>query len=148
MPGAVKKYLGRISGPLLDRIDIQAEIFPVAFDKLSSVEKGEGSADIRSRVLKARNIQSRRFKGESGVHCNSQMTAPMIEKYCRLDTMSMKMLQHAMEKFDMSARAYDRILKVARTIADLDGSIDINSGHISEAIGYRKLDRATWGGVI
>lgn len=148
MPGAVKKYLGRISGPLLDRIDIQAEIFPVAFDKLSSAEKGEGSAGIRNRVLKARKIQSQRFKDESGVHCNSQMTTPMIEKYCRLDPMSMKMLRHAMEKFDMSARAYDRILKVARTIADLDGSVEINSVHISEAIGYRKLDRANWGGIV
>ncbi len=145
MPGAVSKYMSRISGPLLDRIDIQVEILPVDFEQLSSRPAGESSADIRRRVVAARNIQAERYAGETGVHCNAQMTPRLTERYCRLDETSRRLLQRAMEKFDMSARAYDRILKVARTIADLAGSQDIGPDHIREAISYRNLDRATWG---
>lgn len=145
MPGAVSKYMSRISGPLLDRIDIQVEILPVDFEQLSSRTAGESSADIRRRVVAARNIQAERYAGETGVHCNAQMTPRLTERYCRLDETSRRLLQRAMEKFDMSARAYDRILKVARTIADLAGSQDIGPDHIREAISYRNLDRATWG---
>ena len=144
-PGAVQKYVNRISGPLLDRIDIQVEILPVDFEQLSSRPAGESSADIRRRVVAARNIQAERYAGETGVHCNAQMTPRLTERYCRLDETSRRLLQRAMEKFDMSARAYDRILKVARTIADLAGSQDIGPDHIREAISYRNLDRATWG---
>ncbi len=144
-PGAVSKYLGRISGPLLDRIDIQCEIQPVPFDKLAGMETGESSTDIRLRVVKARAVQEERFRGEREVHCNAQMNARLIAKCCRLDESSMNILRRAMTKYDMSARAYDRILKVARTIADLDGSADIQPLHVQEAISYRNLDRGSWG---
>lgn len=144
-PGAVAKYLGRISGPLLDRIDIQIEIQPVPFEKLSGHSAGESSAAIRERVVRARDIQSARFAGEREVHTNAQMNARLITRWCRLDKASMEMLRHAMTKYDMSARAYDRILKVARTIADLAESTDITVEHICEAISYRNLDRSSWG---
>ena len=144
-PGAVAKYLGRISGPLLDRIDIQIEIQPVPFEKLSAQSAGESSAAIRERVIRARNIQSERFAGEPEVHTNAQMNTRLITRWCRLDKPSMDMLRHAMTKYDMSARAYDRILKVARTIADLAGSPGITMDHICEAISYRNLDRSSWG---
>lgn len=144
-PGAVAKYKNRISGPLLDRIDMQVEIMPVPFDKLSSEETGEPSSAIRERVVAARAIQERRFKDSPGVHCNAQMDSRMMRRYCRLSDESMRILQTAMEKYDMSARAYDRILRVARTIADLDAAEDILPVHIREAISYRSLDRASWG---
>lgn len=144
-PGAVSKYLGRISGPLLDRIDIQIEIHPVPFEKLSEQSAGESSSVIRERVVRARNIQSARFADEREIHTNAQMNTRLINRWCRLDKASMDLLRHAMTKYDMSARAYDRILKVARTIADLAGSTDISVEHISEAISYRNLDRSSWG---
>lgn len=144
-PGAVSRYLSRISGPLLDRIDIQIEIMPVPFEHLASKAAGESSADIRRRVVAARALQAARFAAESGVHCNAQMNSRMLAAYCALSAECMAMLSAAMKKYDMSARAYERILKVARTIADLDASPAIEPRHISEAIGYRKLDRASWG---
>lgn len=144
-PGVVEKYLGRISGPLLDRIDIQIEIRPVPFEKLSSLQSGESSAAIRARVVAARQIQAQRYQNEGGVFCNAQMNNRLITKWCVLDEEGAKVLRQAMTKYDMSARAYDRILKVSRTIADLAGSADIKADHVREAIRYRNLDRASWG---
>lgn len=144
-PGAVSKYLARISGPLLDRIDLQVEIMPVPFEKLSGMPDGETSADIRRRVVQARSVQAQRFADEPHIHSNAQMNARLIAKWCTLDEPTMKVLRHAMTKYDMSARAYDRILKVARTIADLDGAESISPQHMHEAIGYRNLDRSSWG---
>lgn len=144
-PGAVQRYLGRISGPLLDRIDIQVEIMPVPFDELSSLQKGENSQSIRQRVIEARHIQSVRYASCPGVFCNAQMTSKLLQQYARPDKDGLDMLRTAMDKFNMSARAYDRILKVARTIADLDKSPEVKSHHIAEAIGYRNLDRSNWG---
>ncbi len=144
-PGAVGKYLGRISGPLLDRIDIQCEIMPVAFDELHTRAQGESSADIRARVMAARKIQAGRFANESSVHCNAQMNTRLMQQYCALDAEATAILKRVMTKYDMSARAYDRILKVARTIADLAGSEAITPAHISEAVSYRTLDRSSWG---
>lgn len=145
LPGQVNKYLGRISGPLLDRIDLQVEILPVPFEELSSLQKGENSTTIRERVISARAIQTLRFKEEKDVHCNAQMNSRLLEKWCQLDDTTKKILHDAMTRFDMSARAYDRILKVARTIADLDASPNITPIHMREAISYRNLDRASWG---
>lgn len=144
-PGAVQKYLNRISGPLLDRIDIQVEIMPVPFKEMSSDTAGESSASIRARVVKARHIQQLRFKDCKGVHCNAQMNSRLIKTYAVLTDECLEILRQSMERFDMSARAYDRILKVARTIADLDESPSILPSHIREAIGYRSLDRSSWG---
>lgn len=144
-PGQVQRYLNKISGPLLDRIDIQCEIVPVPFEKISDARPGEPSAAIRERVIAARKIQEERFKDEEGIYCNAQMTPKLITKYAVLDETSLAMLKTAMTRFDLSARAYDRILKVARTIADLGGSENIQFQHIAEAIGYRNLDRANWG---
>lgn len=144
-PGAVQRYLGRISGPLLDRIDIQVEIMPVPFEELSSQQKGESSEEIRRRVIEARHIQSVRYAKTPGVFCNAQMTSKMLQEFARPDDEGLEMLRLAMERFDMSARAYDRILKVARTIADLDKSATVKSNHIAEAISYRNLDRSNWG---
>ncbi|MDE7025804.1 MAG: YifB family Mg chelatase-like AAA ATPase [Paramuribaculum sp.] len=144
-PGAVQKYINRISGPLLDRIDLQVEILPVPFDELASAPAGEPSADIRARVVKARAIQERRFASEPHVHCNAQMNSRLMAQHCIIAPDAMEVLKMAMTRYDMSARAYDRILKVARTIADLDGSDCIQSHHMSEAVGYRNLDRASWG---
>ncbi|MBQ7853168.1 MAG: YifB family Mg chelatase-like AAA ATPase [Muribaculaceae bacterium] len=144
-PGQVLKYLNRISGPLLDRIDLQVEILPVAFDEISSTAPGENSQEIRKRVIAARAIQNARFSKEKDVHCNAQMSSRLIAKYATPDAEGLKILRDAMTRLDMSARAYDRILKVARTIADLDGSDNVLTHHIAEAINYRNLDRGSWG---
>ena len=143
-PGAVRKYLGKISGPLLDRIDIQIEVAPVEFDEMASNIPAESSASIRERVVKARMLQLQRFKGEKGVHCNAQMTSRLIRKYAQPDADGMALLKDAMTLLNMSARAYDRILKVARTIADLAGEEDVKPRHLQEAISYRNLDRENW----
>ena len=142
-PGQVQKYLNRISGPLLDRIDIQVEIVPVAFGELADSRKGECSAVIRERVVAARKLQEERF-ANTGIHCNAQMTPRMLAEYVKLDEVGNNLLRNAMEKLNLSARAFDRILKVARTIADLDESPMVKSMHIAEAIGYRNLDRDNW----
>ena len=144
-PGQVQRYLNRISGPLLDRIDLQIEIVPVPFEEISKTTPGESSAAIRERVIAARRIQEKRFRNEEGIYCNAQMTPKLIAKYAILDETSLAMLKTAMSRLNLSARAYDRILKVARTIADLENSENIQPQHIAEAIGYRNLDRETWG---
>lgn len=143
--GAVNRYMSRISGPLLDRIDLHVEILPVPFERLADAQPGEPSASIRERVINARAMQAVRFSGEKNVHCNAQMSSRHIDRWCKLDDQTMEILRAAMIKFDMSARAYDRILKVARTIADLDSSADIRSHHMREAVNYRNLDRGSWG---
>ena len=144
-PSQVQKYLNKISGPLLDRIDIQVEIVPVPFNDLVKEIPSESSATIRERVIRARQVQEQRFADEPGIHCNAQMTPRLLQKYATPDERGRAMLQSAMERLNLSARAYDRILKVARTIADLDGSDTVQSTHIAEAIGYRSLDRESWG---
>lgn len=144
-PGAVQKYLSRVSGPLMDRIDIQVEIAPVPFEKISDNTPAESSATIRSRVLAARSIQTERFKGLQEVHCNAQMGTKETRLYATPDAQGLKKLERAMSAFGLSARAYDRILKVARTIADLEGAETVLEQHIAEAIGYRSLDRDSWG---
>ncbi len=144
-PGRVQKYLNRISGPLLDRIDIQLEVVPVPFRKLDENEASENSEVIRERVIKARQIQAERFGDSVGVYCNAQMSSRMIREYVALDTAGRELLKNAMDRLSLSARAYDRILKVSRTIADLEGSGKVESYHLSEAIHYRSLDRETWG---
>jgi len=143
-PAEMQRYLGKISGPLLDRIDIHIEVTPVPFEKLSEDRKGEGSMAIRKRVTAAREIQTRRFVQLENVHYNAQMNTKQIREYCRLDDTSKQLLKTAMERLNLSARAYDRILKVARTIADLDNVRDVGGDHISEAIQYRSLDREGW----
>lgn len=140
-----QKYMSKISGPLLDRIDIHIEVVPVPFEKLSGKEQLETSAQIRERVTKARAIQQQRFAEISKVHCNAQMSTRLIRQYCVLDKECQEMIKLAMERTGMSARAYDRILKVARTIADLDNETNIKTHHLAEAIQYRSLDRASWG---
>lgn len=145
-PGAVQRYLNRISGPLLDRIDIQVEIVPVPFEKISSTAPAESSKDIRARVIKARERQAARFADVPGVYCNAQMNTRMLNLYAVPDKEGLQRLKLAMTRFNLSARAYDRILKVARTIADLDNSDNVSVAHISEAINYRNLDRAGWAG--
>lgn len=145
-PGMVQKYLNRISGPLLDRIDIHIEVVPVNYEKLADTGKIENSSTVRERVIRAREIQARRFSSVKGIYSNSQMTSSMQRKFCHLDETSGKLLKTAMEIRGLSARAYDRILKVARTIADLAASDNIQAEHISEAINYRNLDRDGWAG--
>jgi magnesium chelatase family protein len=145
-PGVVSKYLNRISGPLLDRIDLHVEVTPVAFHELSSQQSTEPSESIRSRVIKARAVQTERFKNKAGLYANAQMGASDLKKICQLNETSQQLLKQAMEKLNLSARAYDRIIKVSRTIADLDESESIKTEHIAEAIQYRNLDRAGWGG--
>ena len=143
-PGAVQKYLNRISGPLLDRIDIQIEIVPVPFEKISDVKSAEQSADICKRVVKARERQLHRFRGREGIFCNAQMSGRMLHEYASPDPTGLNLLRAAMERLNLSARAYDRILKVSRTIADLDGSDQVKPLHLAEAINYRNLDRENW----
>jgi magnesium chelatase family protein len=145
-PGLVQRYLSRLSGPLLDRIDIHIEVVPVNYGKLAAGTTAEPSAAVRERVVKARVIQSKRFTGNDGIYCNAQMTSSMIRRHCHLDDTGGRLLSAAMEMRGLSARAYDRILKVARTIADLDGSEIIRPDHLSEAINYRNLDRDGWAG--
>ena len=143
-PGVIQRYLNKISGPLLDHIDIHCEIQAVPFAELSKMSPGESSERIRERVIKARQIQEARFKDFKGIHCNAQMTERMLHQFAEPDAASMDMLRMAMERLKLSARAYSRILKVARTIADLAGSEKVESMHIAEAIGYRNLDRGDW----
>lgn len=146
-PAMVQKYLSKISGPLMDRIDLHVEVVPVNFEELASKNiPQETSKDIRNRVIKARNIQTQRFKNTPNIYCNAQMRSHQIKQYCQLDEQGTKILKNAMEKLQLSARAYDRILKVARTIADLDNSENITAAHIAEAVHYRSLDRGDWGG--
>ncbi|MBP3828119.1 MAG: YifB family Mg chelatase-like AAA ATPase [Prevotella sp.] len=143
-PGQIQRYMNKISGPLLDRIDIQCEIQAVPFSELSQMQPGEPSERIRERVISARRIQEERFKPYKGIYCNAQMTERMLHTFAEPDASSLNMLRIAMERLKLSARAYSRILKVARTIADLAGSEKVQSQHIAEAIGYRNLDRGDW----
>jgi magnesium chelatase family protein len=157
--GTVERYLNKVSGPLLDRIDLHIEVTPVSYNELSDERSGEPSKLIRKRVNQAREIQRQRFSRGQSVNqkirksddridqkSNADMTSKQIRQYCKLDPKSAEILKRAMEKFGFSARAYDRILKVARTIADLDGASDIGTRHIAEAVQYRSLDRKEWGG--
>lgn len=143
-PAEMQRYMGKISGPLLDRIDIHIEVTPVPFDKLSDETKAESSVEIRKRVTRAREIQVERFRESEKTNYNAQMGVKQIRKYCALDDASKELLKNAMERLNLSARAYDRILKVSRTIADLEGAEEVNGTHISEAIQYRSLDRDGW----
>ncbi len=145
-PGVVQRYLNKISGPLLDRIDIHIEVVPVPFKELHTNRLGEKSADIRKRVIKARQIQEDRYKDKKGIYCNAQISSKMLREVCYVNEEGHALLKTAMEKLNLSARAYDRILKVSRTIADLAESSDIKTEHLAEAIHYRSLDRETWGG--
>lgn len=144
-PGAVARYMNKISGPLLDRIDLHVEIEPVAFDDMASTEPAESSAAIRERVIAARRIQEERFRNEKGIYCNAQMNSRLLRRYAWPDAEGLARLKEQMERLNMSARAFDRILRVARTIADLDASERVRPRHIAEAIGYRSLDRASYG---
>ncbi len=143
-PQQMQKYLSRISGPLLDRIDIHIEVPAVPFRDLANKHEGTSSSTMREKVMLAREIQSRRFEGESKVRLNGRMSTRQIRKFCQLDEQAEGLLKAAMEEMDLSARAHDRILRVARTIADLEASPDITVMHISEAINYRSLDRKYW----
>ena len=145
-PGGVQKDLNKVSGPLLDRIDLHVEVTPVAFSELSAIEDGENSSTIRNRVIKAREIQAERYKDHQGIYCNAQINSKMLKELTVIDTVSQNLLKAAMNKLNLSARAYDRILKVSRTIADLSGSATIKAEHIAEAIQYRSLDRQGWAG--
>lgn len=143
-PGQIQRYLNKISGPLLDRIDIQIEITPVPFNDISKATQGESSATIRQRVIKARQIQEERFREHKGIHCNAAMTERMIHQYAEPDAEGIELLRTAMARLNLSGRAYNRILKVARTIADLDASPAVLPQHLAEAISYRNLDRGDW----
>jgi magnesium chelatase family protein len=144
--GAVKKYLSRISGPLLDRIDIHIEVVPVPFEKLADKSVAEDSNTIRNRVIAAREIQRKRFAKYRGIYCNAMMETTLIRKYCELDLAGQNTIKMAVERLGLSARAYDRILKVSRTVADLGESENILPRHLAEAINYRQLDREGWAG--
>lgn len=143
-PGQIQRYMNKISGPLLDRIDIQVEVESVPFEDIANAPKGESSAVIRERVIKARQIQIERFKDYKGIHCNAQMTTSMMQNYAVLNEECTELLRAAMKRLNLSARAYDRIIKVARTIADLEGNENIQRVHIAEAVGYRNMDRENW----
>ena len=145
-PGAVQKYLNKISGPLLDRIDLHVEVTPVPFSELSSLKPQEHSDAIRERVINAREIQIERYKAHPGIYCNAQMSSKLLKEICEISPIGQKLLKTAMEKLNLSARAYDRILKVSRTIADLSASPDIRPEHLAEAIQYRSLDQEGWAG--
>lgn len=145
-PGIVQKYLNKISGPLLDRIDLHIEVTPVPFNELSKNQPSEPSSDVRARVIKARQVQSDRYANQKQIYCNAQMRTKDLKDYCNLTEAGSTLLKNAMERLGLSARAYDRILKVARTIADLDSSANIETNHIAEAIQYRSLDREGWAG--
>jgi magnesium chelatase family protein len=146
VPGTVQKYLNKISGPLLDRIDLHVEVTPVAFSELTNLRLQENSANIRDRVIKAREVQEQRYKNSSGIYCNAQISSNMLKEVCVINTVGVNLLKAAMEKLNLSARAYDRILKVSRTIADLALSEEIKVEHLAEAIQYRTLDREGWAG--
>lgn len=143
-PAQITRYMNKISGPLMDRIDIQVEVENVPFEDIAKAPKGEPSERIRERVVRARKIQEERFKSHKGIHCNAQMTTSLLQQYAVLDDASMEQLRTAMRRLNLSARAYDRILKVSRTIADLEGAEHIQRQHVAEAIGYRNLDRDNW----
>lgn len=145
-PGIVQRYLSKVSGPLLDRIDLHVEVVPVSFDQMTALRKNESSAEIRERVVKARERQSERFKDQKNVYCNAMMPSNMVKEVCVINEAGRALLKTAMERLGLSARAYDRILKVSRTIADLAGSADIKIEHLAEAIQYRSLDREGWAG--
>ncbi len=144
-PGNIQRYLNKISGPLLDRIDIHVEVVPVSYDELSEVKPAESSEEIRTRVIEARERQHQRFTENKEIYCNAQMSSKLIREHCEIDSAGKTLLKKAMERLGLSARAYDRILKVARTIADLEGTENIQSYHLAEAIQYRSLDRSGWG---
>jgi magnesium chelatase family protein len=145
-PGVVQRYLSRVSGPLLDRIDLHVEVVPVSFDEMIASRKSETSEEIRVRVVKAREIQSERFKEQKNIYCNAMMPSNMVKDICAISDAGRTLLKTAMERLGLSARAYDRILKVSRTIADLAGTPEINIEHLAEAIQYRSLDREGWAG--
>ena len=145
-PGVVQKYLNKISGPLLDRIDLHVEVTPVSFDQIASTRKSESSDEIRERVIKARERQTERFKDRSEIYSNAMMPPEMVKEICEIGDAGRALLRTAMDRLGLSARAYDRILKVSRTIADLAGSDDIKIEHLAEAIQYRSLDRENWAG--
>jgi magnesium chelatase family protein len=144
-PAIIERYLGRVSGPLMDRFDIQCEIQPIGFDDMSSKQSGEHSSSIRERVIATRAIQAARFADEKGIYCNAQMDSRLLGKYAQAEPSAIRILGDAMNRLNLSARAYDRILKVARTIADMECSDNVSANHIAEAIGYRSLDRGSWG---
>lgn len=145
-PVMVQRYLNKISGPLLDRIDLHVEVTPVPFSELSSQKNSENSSAVRERVMKARDIQAKRFEGHEGIYCNAQMGSKLLKEICVISQVGQNLLKTAMDRLNLSARAYDRILKVSRTIADLAGSEDIRPEHLAEAIQYRSLDREGWAG--
>jgi magnesium chelatase family protein len=145
-PGTVQRYLNKISGPLLDRIDLHVEVTPVSFDQMTSDRKNESSADIRERAIKARKIQTERFNDQPDVYNNAMMGSKMVKTVCNINEAGKTLLKTAMDRLGLSARAYDRILKVSRTIADLAGSEEIKIEHLAEAIQYRSLDREGWAG--
>lgn len=142
----MQKYLSKISGPLLDRIDLHVEVTPVNFNELTSAFETEKSSTIRERVIKARHVQDARFRDSNNLHYNAQMTPNMVRGICKISAAGQSLIKAAMEKLGLSARAYDRILKVSRTIADLEGSKEIKLEHLAEAIHYRSLDRDNWSG--
>lgn len=145
-PGVVQRYLSKISGPLLDRIDLHVEVVPVSFDEMTANRKTETSAEIRERVVRAREKQSQRFEKREDIYCNAMMPSNMVKEICDINDSGRALLKTAMERLGLSARAYDRILKVSRTIADLAGSDEIKVEHLAEAIQYRSLDREGWAG--